>query len=126
MSKNGYGDIERGDCDVKLSKLQKIAEVFEIPLSKLVDLSDKGIVNVDFSNQSYTKKSHQNNHVYIGSQSSELTEQKLINDFKEKEMEFKDKEIALLKRSIELIDGKISGVVERTNNSVQEQTNLRT
>jgi transcriptional regulator with XRE-family HTH domain len=30
MSPNAYGNIERGDNDPKLSKLQKIAEIFEL------------------------------------------------------------------------------------------------
>ena len=33
ISRNSYGDIERGDSDVKLSKLEKIAELFEMQLS---------------------------------------------------------------------------------------------
>ena len=97
MSKNGYGDIERGATDPKLSKLEKIAEAFNMELSELVDLTDKGTVNVNFSQ---SNKHHQNN-VYVGSQSAELREQ-LLN----KEMEFKDKEIALLKRIIELMEAK--------------------
>jgi transcriptional regulator with XRE-family HTH domain len=32
MSKNGYGDIERGATDPKLSKLEKIAEAFKCEL----------------------------------------------------------------------------------------------
>jgi len=97
MSKNGYGDIERGATDPKLSKLEKIAEAFNMELSELVDLTDKGTLNVNFSQ---SNKHHQNN-VYVGSQSAELREQ-LLN----KEMEFKDKEIALLKRIIELMEAK--------------------
>jgi transcriptional regulator with XRE-family HTH domain len=97
MSKNGYGDIERGATDPKLSKLEKIAEAFNMELSELVDLTDKGTVNVNFSQ---SNKHHQNN-VYVGSQSAELREQ-LLN----KEMEFKDKEIALLKKIIELMEAK--------------------
>jgi transcriptional regulator with XRE-family HTH domain len=98
ISRNSYGDIERGDSDVKLSKLEKIAELFELQLSELVDLSAKGTVNVDFSNQRNTKSQPQN-HVYVGSQTAELKEQKLLN-------ESKDKEIALLKEIIELLKAK--------------------
>jgi len=101
MSKNGYGDIERGATDPKLSKLEKIAEAFNMELSELVDLTDKGTLNVNFSQ---SNKHHQNN-VYVGSQSAELREQ-LLN----KEMEFKDKEIALLKRIIELMEEKTNVV----------------
>ena len=58
MSKNGYGDIERGNSDVKLSKLKQIAELFEMELSELVDLSDKGTININFPNQQ-NKTNHQ-------------------------------------------------------------------
>jgi len=95
ISRNSYGDIERGDNDVKLSTLQKIAESFELQLSELVDLSEKGTLNVNF----FKNNEHQSNNVYVGSQTAELKEQKLIN-------EFKDKEIALLKRIIELMENK--------------------
>ncbi len=98
ISRNSYGEIERGDTDVKLSKLEKIAEQFEMKLSELVDLSDKGTINVDFSNQRNSKSKPQN-HVYVGSCASELKEQKLLN-------EMKDKEIALLKEIIELLKAK--------------------
>lgn len=97
ISRNSYGDIERGDCDVKLSKLEKIAELFEMQLSELVDLSEKGTVNINFPNQR-NKTNHQNN-VYIGSCAAELKEQQLLN-------ESKDKEIALLREIIELMKAK--------------------
>jgi hypothetical protein len=73
-------------------------------LSELVDLTDKGTVNVNFSQ---SNKHHQNN-VYVGSQSAELREQ-LLN----KEMEFKDKEIVLLKRIIELMEEKTDSVANQ-------------
>ena len=96
ISRNSYGDIERGDNDVKLSTLQKIAESFELQLSELVDLSEKGTLNVNF----FKNNKHQSsNNVYVGSCAAELKEQKLLN-------EFKDKEIVLLKRIIELMEAK--------------------
>ncbi len=97
ISRNSYGDIERGDNDVKLSTLQKIAESFELQLSELVDLSEKGTLNVNFACKQNNK--HLQSNVYVGSYSAELKEQKLLN-------EFKDKEIALLKRIIELMEAK--------------------
>jgi len=106
MSKNGYGDIERGATDPKLSKLEKIAEAFNMELSELVDLTDKGTVSVNFALQK-NNKHHQNN-VYFGSQTAELKEQMLIN-----ENEFKDKEIALLKRIIELMEAKTDSAVNQ-------------
>ena len=82
VSQSAYGDIERGDNDPKLSKLQKIADIFEMPLSELVDLSEKGTLNINFNKQG-------KNNIYI---TSSLTE---------KEMALKDKELAIQAREIE-------------------------
>ena len=96
MSKNGYGDIERGNSDIKLSKLEKIAQVFDIQLSELVALGDKGKLNVSFAYQRNNK--HQN--IYIGSNTEKLKEQLLINEFKEKEIELLQREIEYLKKQV--------------------------
>jgi len=82
VSQSAYGDIERGDNDPKLSKLQKIADIFEMQLSELVDLSEKGTLNINFNKQG-------KNNIYI---TSSLTE---------KEMALKDKELAMQAREIE-------------------------
>ena len=91
MSNNGYGDIERGDTDVKLSRLLQLAELFEIKPTELFESNDK-ISNVNF------KINRQRNSFYVNS-SNEIETQKFI-------VEQKDKEIALLKRIIELIETK--------------------
>jgi transcriptional regulator with XRE-family HTH domain len=99
MSPSAYGDIERGDSDIKLSRLEKIAESLEIKLSELFELNEKGSLNViTFSNDNKSK-------VYIGSSASELEKQLAINGLQVKELAIKNREndnlreiIALLKR----------------------------
>ncbi len=108
ISSSVYGDIERGENDPKLSKLQKIADAFEIELSELVDLSDKGNLNVSFShhhNHRNTYTTHQN-HVYVGSCAAELKEQKLINEFLQKEIENLKTQIAQLQEINSLLKNK--------------------
>ncbi|MFI3220392.1 MAG: helix-turn-helix transcriptional regulator [Methylococcales bacterium] len=85
MSPSSYGDIERGENDPKLSKLQKIAEILEMQLSELVDLNEKGTLNINFNKQG-------KNVMYISSSTTEL----------------KDKEIALQQREIELLNKMIA------------------
>jgi transcriptional regulator with XRE-family HTH domain len=46
MSPNGYGNIERGDTDITLSKLERIAELFNIGLAELFDLNERNIFNL--------------------------------------------------------------------------------
>lgn len=82
ISQSAYGDIERGENDPKLSKLQKIAELFEMQLSELVDLSERGTLSINFNKQG-------KNNVYIAS------------SLAEKEMVLRDKELAMKNREIE-------------------------
>lgn len=98
VSATAYGDFERGDNDPRLSKLKKIAEILEMPLSDLVDLSEKGTLNINFNKQG-------RHNVYFGSSNTELKEQLLINELQKKELAMKDREndnlreiIALLKK----------------------------
>ncbi len=92
MSGNGYGDIERGATDIKLSRLLQLAELFEIKTSDLLE------PNSQISNNVNSKVNRQRNSFYMNS-SNEIETQKFI-------VEQKDKEVALLKRIIELMEAK--------------------
>lgn len=96
ISLNAYGDIERGDSDPKLSKLQKIAEVLEINLCELLDLNDKATLSINFNKQG-------RHNVYINSD-SEFEKQKLICEFKDKEIEMYKQKVADLTKMIELLE----------------------
>ena len=43
---SSYAKIERGETDVHLSRLIQIAEVMEVDLSQLLELSDHNILNI--------------------------------------------------------------------------------
>ncbi len=90
MSPNAYGDIERGDTDVKLSRLLQLAKLFEMKPAELFEPSDKTNINV---------KVRQNRGGFSINSSNEIETHKFI-------IEQKDKEIALLKRIIELMEAK--------------------
>lgn len=96
ISVNSYGDIERGNNDIKLSRLKEIAELFEIKLSELFELSEKGTLNIYFSGC----EQNENNKLYIGASAIELEKQELIIELKDKELALKDKEIALKSEKI--------------------------
>jgi len=46
LATSSYAKIERGQSDVTFSKLQQIAEVFEIELSDLFKLNEKNVFNI--------------------------------------------------------------------------------
>jgi transcriptional regulator with XRE-family HTH domain len=101
MSQNGYGCIERGETDVNLSRLEQIADLFEIKLSELLGLDEKNIFN-----QGGTKNKNTQNYHATGSQSAdylllkaELEKQLLLNETKDKEITLLNEIIFLLKKS---------------------------
>ena len=96
VSATAYGDFERGDNYPRLSKLRKMAEIFEMPLSDLIDLTDKGNLNINFNKQG-------RHNVYCGSSNADLKEQLLINELQKKELAMKDREIENLREIIALL-----------------------
>ena len=98
MSPSAYGDIERGDSDIKLSRLKKISESLEVKLSELFELSEKGSFNI-------INSLHSNNEtkIHISSSASELEKQLVCNELKDKELAMKDREIEDLREIIALL-----------------------
>jgi transcriptional regulator with XRE-family HTH domain len=100
MSQNGYGCIERGETDVNLSRLEQIADLFDIKLSELLGLDEKNIFN-----QGGTKNKITQNYHAMGSQpldylqlKAELEKQLLLNSAKDREIELLKELVAFLKK----------------------------
>jgi transcriptional regulator with XRE-family HTH domain len=96
MSANGYGSIERGETNVSVKRLRRIADVFGIDVVELVGSEDKFFYNQMGDNNIY------NNY--------QLDDPKLIQTELRHELEKKtlllverDKEIAYLKEIINLL-----------------------
>lgn len=98
MSVNGYGDIERGDSDIKISKLERIAELLGVELAELFDTNEKNVFYL-----SGTKNNQSHWSVGVLSQESlilkhELEKQQLINAQQNKEIELLKEVIMLMKK----------------------------
>ncbi len=83
MCLNAYGNIERGDTDIRLSRLEQIAQVFEMPLEQLFGFDEKNVFNVNGTN--YGGIHHNQNYCtihypaeYLQLQ-NELEKEKLLN-----------------------------------------------
>ena len=100
MSINGYGDIERGDSDIKLSKLEKIADLFDMTLSDLIGVNEQ---NSFFQNGSNNNIQSQ---CFFGSCSPEYLQLKAECEKERLLNGEKDKEIALLKELVDLLKHK--------------------
>ncbi|MFI3217937.1 MAG: helix-turn-helix transcriptional regulator [Methylococcales bacterium] len=91
MSPNGYGSIERGETDVNLSRLKKIAQLYGIEPAALFD-DGKNVFNFNGNTQYDCTQQHNQNYYGIGSCSpeylqlkSELEKQIAINQQLEKD-----------------------------------------
>jgi len=99
MSVTTYGDIERGDKDLKLSRLHDIADALDINASELLDLNDKSILNINLTRKS---KGDNNISVYFSSD-AEIEKLQLLLEMKAKELAMKDREIENLREIIALL-----------------------
>lgn len=107
MSPNGYGALERGDSHITLEKLEKIAQLLEVPLSELCDEGGNNVFNLAGANNHNTTQFQIN--VYSPECSEikhELDKQLLINELKDKEIGMKNEEITALKKIISLLENK--------------------
>jgi transcriptional regulator with XRE-family HTH domain len=108
MSVNGYGDIERGETDVNLSRLEQLADLFEITLVQLFGLDGKNIFNANNGIQH-----NQNSNCTIHSCPSDYVQLKI--DFEKKAVLVlqKDSEIKLLHERI----GDLNRIIKLLENS---------
>ncbi len=102
MSVNGYGDIERGLCDIKLTRLQQIAELFDVELGELFEDGSKNTFNLMGMNNTVTQ--HNQKHCVINpvpqdysELQNELEKQRLICSHQHREIELQNQEINYLK-----------------------------
>ena len=96
MSVTTYGDIERGDKDLKLSRLQDIADALDIKASELLDLNDKSILNINL-NRKY--KGDNNVSVYFGAD-AEIEKLQMQLDMKDKELALQQRENENLREQV--------------------------
>lgn len=95
MSPSGYSKIERGETQIAIPKLAKIAEIFDVDLIELIPLDGKNV---------YLNNNHSNNGCHFNG-SAELT---FENQKLQLQLEMKDKEIAYLKKMLEMSE-KLNG-----------------
>lgn len=96
MSVHGYANIERGETDVQLSRLEQISQVLDVELQNLFGMNDRVVFNL--TNTSHDQSS-QNNFQFLMAQRElehELEKARLI-------IEQQDKEIKYLKEIIEIM-----------------------
>ena len=105
MSSNGYGSIERGDTDVNLSRLNSIAELFDMTLLELMSFDSNSIPSTTPSVINHQSETH-------AKMQFELEKQKLMLEIAnqkittlEFEIEKLTKIIAIMKDEFKVLKG---------------------
>lgn len=106
MSVIGYGNIERGDTDVTLSKLEEIVKVLGIELHELFNAHGKVIINLG-ENSINVGDNYQNTQTPKELE-HELEKSRLIVEQQRKELSLVYQEVEHLKEIILLLKQQIS------------------
>ncbi len=101
MSTSGYAKIERGDTKLKFDKLEQIAQIFNMDVSELMSIGDKGMIFLinesgDYVNANYYA-SNENLAVEIETLKSKIQHNLETIKLKNELLEQKDREIEGLK-----------------------------
>lgn len=104
MSKNGYAKIERGESKLNLDRLGQIAQVFDMDLIELMNISKKGLVYLYSENNNGV----QCDSYYQGAEALAAENEKLqlMLAHKDELLAQKDKEIALLQALLNTLQSK--------------------
>ncbi len=91
LSQNGYAKIELGKSKLDLNKLQKIADIFQIDVTELIN-TDKGFVYLSSENSTHSPNNYNSN----GFQ--EIEKLQLIISHQKELLNQKDNELSALKK----------------------------
>ncbi|WP_386693529.1 helix-turn-helix domain-containing protein [Lonepinella sp. MS14435] len=100
MSPSGYAKFERGETRLYLDKLEKIAHIFNIDLTEL--LNERNICVLISENSQQSSNYYGDNNAIL----LELEKLKVADEFKNQIIQQKDNEIASLKEIIALLKNK--------------------
>lgn len=102
-SLNGYAKIERGETDVKVDQLGKIAKVMGIDLQQFLSLSDKNVFNLV---ESCNHNNNSNGNIFLTETqcAHELEKALLLLQERDKEIENLKQQISQLKQISVLLE----------------------
>ncbi len=110
MSESNYGHIERGETDIGITRLTRIAKIFEITLYDLLGINEKTVLNftkttvncVNSNNENLTTVNPTLNNLNDLALKYELDKQQMQLELKDKELALQQREIAYLKELLEI------------------------
>ena len=105
ICRKAYGEIERGETDIHLSRLFQVANFFGLDVNYFVDGQEKAVFYTTASYDTHNKNRCSEYHIH-SSEEQALEKAQLT-------IEFNKKEISLLKQKVEDLQ-KIIGLLEQS------------
>jgi len=102
MSVNGYSNIERGETDLQMSRIEEIAKTLHIDTLELLSFGEKNVYYQQGARDNYG----QYNLINDVQSKFQLEKAQLIIDQKEKEVEYLKQQVTDLRGMIELLKNK--------------------
>lgn len=107
MSCSGYAKIERGVTKLQFDKLQKIAQVLNIDVIELINLSNQGLIIMANDNKADNSSTILSSYYQGGNSDKDVEKLSLIITHQQEMMKQKDMEIEALKQIIELLKSRV-------------------
>ena len=125
ISTNGYGNIERGQTNLSLTKLKQIAAILDENLMELVKGNDKNIINTMGNNNTGTQNNQNFCSLFLASCPCPKISQLECDHIKQTLINTQQSnEIKILKQLNELLMEKIDRINAEKNLSTQQITPL--
>ncbi len=105
MTLNNYQNFEIGIIKLDFERIKAVAEILEVEVEDLINAEDSGVYIAEIKNNS------------VGYNGSSVTihkpETKAWDELYEKIIAFKDEQIALLKKTIEILQGLLDACAKK-------------
>lgn len=104
MSVTGYAKLERGESQIRVERLQQIAQILEVNVEELMESGNQGTVVFNNSNDNFSNSS--NFILSLGNPvlESEIKHLKYIIEAKNELLDARDREIESLKSQISVLN----------------------
>ncbi|MEG9489758.1 helix-turn-helix transcriptional regulator [Mannheimia indoligenes] len=110
MSVTGYAKLERGESQIRVERLQQIAQILEVNVEELMENGNQGTVVFNNSNDNFSNSS--NFSLSLGNPvlESEIKHLKYIIEAKNELLDARDREIESLKSQISVLNKMIQSI----------------
>lgn len=104
MSVTGYAKLERGESQIRVERLQQIAEILEVNVEELMTEGSEGVLVFNNSNDNFSNSSNFSLALGNPALEGEIRHLKYIIDSKNELLDARDREIELLKSQISALE----------------------